>query len=487
MKRNNFKTFECLSHIQKHSKKWMLLGLVFALVFLGSVGSLHAEIYKWQDETGTIHYSNTPPKDLSRILEKYPTEKVPLVEDANGVIYYLNVPVGSPEVDIPEITVSPEVLNEIMKDAPEAQVQPPKQPFLDMTTITIRLAEVEKALEREIGSRLKWEHEYARAQTLVKDLESQNKVLRLALAQMGNDLKGVQKAIVVSDMQLAELKNPQHKQQLAMLERKVDDLQSHLNTTIQQSDQSVAMVQTEIETVKTAQGEELETLNAKLNRLESEIEAINELALSEKFATLSTEIHKLESQQQPDHDVQVKLASLETDLKQLMDALPSSRRASETVAGLIENGNVLKTISKYQARQLDVQKDQIDTLRAEIQQLKEQITIPTNAVFQQDDSSDSLLAALVEKNTFMEAVIKHQANVLNTQNDQIKAIEAKMVQLQIPVRPVREQGGIAIMADNVEEELPTSGIRIVARQERRRSRDILDLFRAPPFQKIEKK
>ena len=69
MKRNNFETPGCLYRIKKHSKKWMLLGLVFTLVFLGSMGSLQAEIYKWQDETGTIHYSNTPPNDLSRILE----------------------------------------------------------------------------------------------------------------------------------------------------------------------------------------------------------------------------------------------------------------------------------------------------------------------------------------------------------------------------------------------------------------------------------
>lgn len=486
MKNDQFKMFEGLCDVKKLSKKWMFPGLVFTLVFLVSVGSLHAEIYKWQDETGRIYYSNTPPKDLSRILEKFPTEKVPLVEDANGVVYYLNVPIGNTEADIPEITVSPEILDEIMKDAPVAQAQSPAQPLPDMTAVTIRLAEVEKALEREIEGRLKWEYEYARAQTLVKDLESQNKVLRLALTQMGNDLKRVQEAVVASNTQLAELKNPQRTQQLAMLDRKVDNLQSHLNTIIQDSDHRVTMVQTEIETVKTAQGEELETLHVKLNALKSEIEAINELALSEKFATLSTEIHKLGLQQQPDYDVQVKLASLETDLKQLMDALPSSRRASEVVVGLIENGNVLKTISEYQARQIDVQKDQIDTLRTEMQQLKEQIAIPmVNVVSQQGDSSDSLLAALVEKNTFMEAVIKHQTNVLNAQNEQIKAVEAKMAQIQVPEQSAREQEGTTIMADNVEEELASSGIRIVARKERRRSRGISDWFKPSPFREVQ--
>lgn len=429
MKKDKFKTSGCLCRVKKLSKKWMFPGLVFTLVFLGSVGSLHAEIYKWQDETGMIHYSNTPPNDLSRILEKFSTEKVPLVEDANGVVYYLNVPIGSTEADIPEITISPEMLKEIMKDAPATQVQSPAQSFPDMTAVTIRLAEVENALEREIGSRLNWEHEYARAQTLVKDLESQNKVLRLALTEMGKELEGVQEAVAASNMQLTELKNPQHTQQLAMLEGKVDELQSHLSTIIQHSDHRVAKVQNEIETVKTAQGKELETLYAKLGALDSEIEAINELALNE---------------------------------------------------------NVLRTISEYQARQIDAQKDQLDTLRAEIQQLKGQLAIPTvNAVSQQDDSSNSLIAALVEKNTFMEAVIKHQANVLNTQNDQIKAIEAKLVQIQVPDPSASEQKGIAIITDNVEEESPIGGIRIVARQERRRSRGVLDWFRASPFRQVQ--
>lgn len=441
MKKDQFKTPGCLCSVKKHSKKWMLLGLVFTLVFLGPIGSLQAEIYKWQDEAGTIHYSNTPPNDLTRILEKYPTKKVPLVEDTNGIVYYLNVPVESTKMDIPEITVSPEVLKEIVKDAPADQVQAPAQPSPDMTVLTIRLAEVENALEREIGNRLKWEHGYARAQTLVKDLESQNKVLRLALTQMRNDLERVQEAVVVSDMQLTALKIPQHKQQLAMLEGKVGNLQSLLHTVSQQADQRVAVVQNEIETLKSAQGKEVGALYAKLDVLESEIETINELALSEQLTDFSTKIH--------------------------------------------EHGNVLKTISEYQAQQINTQKDQIAALQTEIQQLKEQTA---NAVSQQDDSSASLIADLVEKNTFMEDVIKRQADMLNAQNEQIKMIEVKLAQLQVSSdQSVREQEVTVKVADNIEEEPTTGGIRIVGRKERRRSRDILDLFRAPPFQQIEKK
>jgi hypothetical protein len=485
MKKDHFKTPGCFCSVKKHSKKWMLLGLVFTLVFLGPIGSLQAEIYKWQDEAGTIHYSNTPPNDLTRILERYPTEKVPLVEDANGIVYYLNVPVGSTEMDIPEITVSPETLREIMKDVPADQVQAPAQPSPDMTTLTIRLAEVENALEREIGNRLKWEHGYARAQTLVKDLESQNKVLRLALTQMRNDLERVQEAVVVSDMQLTALKIPQHKQQLAMLEGKVGNLQSLLHTVNQQADHQVAVVQNEIETLKSAQGKELGALYAKLDVLESEIETINELALSEQLTDFSTKIHELGLQQQSDSETWEKLALLETEVKRLMDALPSSREASEAVTDLVENGNVLKSISEYQAQQINTQKDQIAALQTEIQQLKEQTV---NAVSQQDDSSDSLIADLVEKNTFMEDVIKRQADMLNAQNEQIKMIEAKMAQLQVSSdQSVREQEVTVKVADNIEEELLTGGIRIIGRKERRRSRDILDLFRAPPFQQIEKK
>jgi len=325
----------------------MFLCLVFTFVFLGVTALVPAEIYKWQDETGMIHYSNTPPSDRSRILELYPTEKVPLVEDTTGIVYYLNVPGRNTEVDIPEITVSPEVLNDIMKDASAAQVQSPAQAFPDMTALTVRLAEVEKALEREIESRLKREQEYNQAQMLVKDMDSQNKALRLALTQMG------------------------------------------------------------------------------------------------------------------------------TDLKQLMDALLSSRKASKMVADLVENGNVFKTISGYQTQQIDAQKDQIDTLRVEMKQLKEQIAVSTvNAVSHQDDS---LVADLLEKNTFMEAVIKHQANVLNVQNEQIKAIEIKLAQLQFPDQLIKR------MTNNVEmevfsEESPGAGIGVAPRKERRRTREIVGWY-----------
>jgi uncharacterized small protein (DUF1192 family) len=290
----------------------------------------------------------------------------------------------------------------------------------------------------------------------------------------------VQEAVVVSDMQLTALKIPQHKQQLAMLEGKVGNLQSLLHTVGQQADQRVAIVQNEIETLKSVQGKEVGALYVKLDMLESKIETINELALSEQLTDFSTKIHELGLQQQSDSEAWEKLALLETEVKRLMDALPSSREATEAVVDLVENGNVLKTISEYQAQQINTQKDQIAALRTEIQQLKEQTV---NAVSQQDDSSDSLIANLVEKNTFMEDVITRQADMLNAQNEQIKMIEAKLTQLQITDQAAREQGGIAIMADNMEEELPTSGIRIVARQERRRSRGISDWFGPSPFPK----
>ena len=123
--------------------------------------SLEAEVYKWQDETGAVRYSNKPPEDESRILEQIPTEKVPLVEDTDGVVYYLNVPVGDAGKDIFEsdmsgqMMLSPELVNEPTKETAVKPIYPSLESPLDLTALTVRLAEVEKALEKDEARKLK--------------------------------------------------------------------------------------------------------------------------------------------------------------------------------------------------------------------------------------------------------------------------------------------------------------------------------------------
>jgi chromosome segregation ATPase len=376
---------KCTTHyVTTHWKKLVLVGLIGTLVLLGTIISLHAEVYKWRDNTGIIQYSNKPPDDPSCILEQIPTANAPPAEQPEGVMYYVNVP--SPET-----------------------VTPSSQPSVEITALTLRLKEVEGALDREVDNRLKWEQEYRQTQSLSKGLEDQNATLKLTVARLENELKELHGAVIVSDAQLTALKNPQPSQQLAMLEGKVDDLQGHLNTILQKSESVAA-------------------LSAKLQELES---------------ALSTEISERESQHQPTYDIRVKLASLETEVEQLVDALPSSRRASVVVNELAENGNVLKTITTYQGQQITAQKAQIDAIKAELEQFKAQAapslantrvhSNSPNEVSTESlpDDVTRMIADLVEKNTFLEAVIKHQANALKTQNERIKAIEARLAELPV--------------------------------------------------------
>ena len=410
-------------------KKLVLIGLIGTLVLLGTIISLHAEVYKWRDNTGIIQYSNKPPDDPYYILEQIPTANAPPAEQPDGMMYYVNVP------------------------APET-VMPASQPPVEITALTLRLKEVEGALDREVDNRLQWEQEYRQTQSLAKGLEEQNATLKLTVARLENELQELQGAVVVSDAQLTALKNPQPPQQLAMLEGKVDDLQGHFNTILQKSEQRVAMVQTELETIKSVQQKDLQTMSTKLAALESQLKTMPELARSDSVATLSaklqelesalsTEISERESQHQPTYDLRVKLASLETEVEQLVDALPSSRRASVVVNELAENGNVLKTITAYQGQQITEQKAQIDALKAELEQIKAQAAPSLANTRVQSDSSNKIstksfpddvtrmIADMVEKNTFLEAVIKHQANALKTQNERLKAIEARLAQLPV--------------------------------------------------------
>ena len=399
MRRKTLRMYGLLAHFSRHANKWLLRCLVFTFIFLSALISLRAEIYKWRDDTGVMRYSNKPPADPAQTPENLPTPTALPGTEPNGKAYYLNLPdepthKNAAAPALPPMTVPPDVLRQLKEDAPAPAISAAAQTPTDLAAVTIRLAELEKALVHETANRLKKEQEDAQTQAFIKQLQSQNNALKLALTQMEERLSAL----------------------------------------------------TEAAPGKTAQSGKLDAV--------------------------------------AEYDVRVKLAALETEVAQLADALPAAR-GTDIAAKLAENGNMLKTVSEYQARQITDHQTQLETLRAEIEQLKARPpAAPEVKRIAQAGVADmlplkampadvtALIAGIVEKNTFMEAVIKHQANVLKTQNEHLKEIEAKLAQLQSSAQPAKAQPAAAIGAEQLpqaETEALWNGITIVERKIRRES------------------
>jgi hypothetical protein len=219
-------------------------------------------------------------------------------------------------------------------------------------------------------------------------------------------------------MQVTALKQRTLPDQYAMLETKVIGIQDHVETITQ----------------------ELNTLDA--------------LALSNKVAALADDVHALKNQQQPDDTVQLRLASLESDIQNLAETLPLSYKATEDVARLERHGKALADITYDHDQRLDDHLLQIASLEVDLELLKASQTPSAEQLEALDDDSRILAAQLMENNKFMEAVIKRQAGALLVQNAQIKAIQAQLRSLQ----------GREITESEV-----ASGIRITPRVERRRT------------------
>ena len=227
-----FKTSVSSGHFITRDKWWWLKCLGFTLVFLCATISAGAEIYKWQDERGTIRYSNKLPADPARILERIPTQNVPLVENTNGAVYYLNFPPENPQKnisapDVPEFTVSPEIVKELTKDTPVAPLQSAVPPSPELTALTLRLAEVEKTLAHETENRVQREQEYAQTQVIVKNLENQNTTLKLVFAQMEKELEQLRGTVAASDRELTALKqNKEQQTQIEALRAEIEQLKA---------------------------------------------------------------------------------------------------------------------------------------------------------------------------------------------------------------------------------------------------------------------
>lgn len=413
----NFRAFRSLHRTHKPLNRLVVMSLICVVAFLGIIISLNAEIYKWRDETGLIYYSNHPPSDPSRILEIIPSQNASPASQGEDKVYYLAVPGGQGS---DSFTVPPQVLQELFNQQPQAVAQTQSLPSEapDMTALTMRLAEVEQALQREIETRLRWEYQYAQAQSVIKALQAQNRTLNIALASMEDDINQLRGTVIASDMQVTALKQRTLPDQYAMLETKVTGIQDHVETITQ----------------------ELDTLDA--------------LALSNKVAALADDVHALKNQQQPDDTVQLRLASLESDMQNLAETSPLSYKATEEVARLERHGKALADITNYHDKRLDDHLGQIASLEVDLELLKASQTPSADQLKALDDDSRILAAQLMENNKFMEAIIKRQAGALQIQNAQIKAIQAQLRSLQ---------------AQEIAEPKTAGGIRITPRVERRRT------------------
>jgi chromosome segregation ATPase len=476
--------------------------LVFSLAFFGAVLTPQAEIYRWQDPNGVIQYSNTPPDDKSLILDVIPTKRVPLMEDANGTVYYLNVPDVPEHVPLQEmldqVALPPEVLDELMQDAPPKTVQIPEEnSSLDITALTFRLTELEKNLEREISTRLSWEQEYVQSQAYVNDLKEENSTLKLALTNMERKIEKLQKAVVLSDLHVSSLRNPQ--QELGLLESKIGEIESQLDSIDEQafSDKLAMLLQKldeleaqqptlyddsslqtdfidfqkhqqgqlnqlyakleSVNDIKSSHSQQLEELYTRLDTLHSEITTMQDDVLSEQVTALATKLDTLEMQQQPIYDLRMKLANLQQEVETLIDTIPASQQTSEIVSELRESGYDLEAMTMHQAQQLDEQKTQIEDLKEEVAVLKTHAVDPTT-----DFAETNLLtlATLIKKNAYIESVINDQTTALHRQQEQIRTLETELDYLQFS-----EAAPVASVAPALS---PTSGrIMIVERKIRR--------------------
>ncbi len=221
---------------------------------------------------------------------------------------------------------------------------------------------------------------------------------------------------------------------------------SQLQTRFQELDEKMQQLYGRFLTIEERMNAiDIEDISQHLTRLSQEIAGDDDSEmrsdadtsiLEERLDILSAKVQHLETQQTPDYNVRIKVATLETQMEDLLDSLPASRRASQVVSELREKSRALKTLSTYQGQQLQQQKTRIETLQQEFEGLKNQLG-PQSAtgdsqarmVTLSGAGNSQLLKEVREKNRFLEAVIKHQTNTLNKQKVRIEKLEAQFEQL----------------------------------------------------------
>jgi hypothetical protein len=289
------------------------------VVLVGVGASVNAEIYKWQDEAGITYYSNHPPKHPVRHLDTIPGHSLSSEQTTPSPLYYSAAPEQN---NTEKFTVPPEVLQELLyKDVVKVAVSKPSAPdFSNMTALTMRLAELENTLQREIKNRLGLEYQHTQARSIINALQQQNYTLHTSLKRMQKDLEQVRGTVVASDIQVAALKQWGPFQQLAMLADQVSGLEGHLNT-----------LTTEIDDLKTVS---LQSVQQEAS-VDSETRDLLTRVMSDNHvleAVIKRQAAELKAQNQQIASIEARLAGLQDTEPNVEPVVPQPRGGIRIVA-----------------------------------------------------------------------------------------------------------------------------------------------------------
>lgn len=412
-----------IAHVYRRSVLFvMLIGLG---MFLGVHDLTEADIYKWRDSAGVIYYSNHPPADLSSLIEIIPSEEQTPGADDTPKVYYFSGPDGQTGEDF---TVPPDVLEELFDEHPQAAAVPPASPAPaptaspDLTALTVRLTEIERALQQEADSRKQWQRQYAEAQTVISALEEQNQTLTTALADMQDEVEWLRDSVAASDMHVAALNDRLRPGDYAMLEDSLTEVR-----------QQVRALTAEFGSVDAGQLADV-------------------AQLSEHVAALRAGMQSAQRQQDYEYALHLRLETLERNLEQLADSQFDLPQAVQLVSRVETQGTTLKTVSARQNQRLEEQQRQIAALEAELARVRSSSPSTGRPLAAPDAETQTQLAQVREENQFLKGMLKHQAQTLTDQEARIQAIQAQLNMIAGP--------GAAVS--------PTAGIQIVPRLERRK-------------------
>lgn len=485
------------------SLRKITLSLLFCIVLLGWVLTPSAEIYRWQDRDGVIRYSNTPPDDTSLILEKIPTQRIPLIEDTNGTVYYLHVPEGASPTITPDqtgrepLTLPPEVVEQLLQEASQPAPAMMNTAAPDLTPLTMRLTELEQSLRQEMTKRQQWEQEYQRTRTYTKELEQQNQTLTLALAEMETKLAAFEQQwqqdtqhtqsytqkleqqndilqLALSEMQsrverlqhtmsdskeqLSALQTPP--EQFGVIESRVAHLQASVTDMSQRSNQAVDQVLTQVNDLKARQQNALETLYARLENVETDMKTWQNRAVTENtVASLSHKLAELEAQlPQLSTDVKTtyeqdletfsqKFAMLESKLDSL-DVVDQLSTLSSKVNSLeTQNAPVAQGVQDVQSKlaALETRFDTLDTSQESQNGLQAKLqTLEAHLGTLQDmipssERASEIVEKLLNNGNILKNVVSNQSQQIDAQTTRIQRLEQELVRLRTSLTTMPER------------------------------------------------
>lgn len=346
------------------AKRWLKC-VIFISVFIGvfavSVITLYAKIYKWRDAQGLIHYSNTPPADTSLLLGEIPTTQIPLVEDAEGKLYYLNIPTKLLEqatTTAPgQAALPPDVLQELLQQVPTDVPAAAPKPTVDLTAFTLRLADLETRI------------------TTLQD------------------------AVAMSDTRLDGSQEPS--QQVSLLQGEIDNVATTVAARHQELSEKITTLSAKLQEFASLPQSNVPTED-KLRSFEIEIARLtDQLPASQTISTLISElIDNQNSLQSIVIQQQEKITALEEEISQvnaqsslvqsrtvskivLADAssanLPISQNIQNVLAELTEKNTYLEVVIKHQTKALNIQNEQIKTITATLARLQKSDALASDA------------------------------------------------------------------------------------------------------------